>query len=295
MLDHLVETALAANPDIEIAAARVREAEAQFDLLGAQQRPNLTLLAQGARSRSVSPFGTPQLQTAGEAEADATFDVDVFGRLRNTRRAAQSGVLAAGYLKSSVQLGIEAAVAEGYVGLRALDARRELLQATREVRVSALQMATRRLQSGYGSVLESRQAEAELRATEQLIPAADLAIARQEHALALLVGGAPLHVERGIALAQFGLPDPGADVPAALLRRRPDIAQAEAQLVAADHALDAVARAFLPDIQLSAGGGVVDSTLLANPIGVYSLGADCCRRCWTSVACRRSSARGGTT
>ncbi|MEJ0100373.1 MAG: TolC family protein [Pseudomonadota bacterium] len=230
VLDHLIETALAANTDIEIADARVREAEAQFDLLGAQERPNVTLLAQGARSRSVSPFGTPQVQTAGEAVVNAGFDADVFGRLRNTRRAAEAGVLAAGYQKSSVQLGIEAAVAEGYVGLRTLDARRELLQATREVRVSALQLAVRRLQSGYGSVLESRQAEAELRATEQLIPAADLAIARQEHALALLLGGAPLHVERGIELAQLGLPDPGAQVPAALLRRRPDIAQAEAQL-----------------------------------------------------------------
>ncbi len=153
-----------------------------------------------------------------------------------------------------MQLAIAAAVAEGYVGLRGLDARRELLQATREVRVAALQLAQRRLQAGYGTVLEARQAEAELRAAEQLIPAADLAIARQEHALALLVGSAPSHLARGTALELLAVPDPGAAVPATVLRQRPDVAQAEAQLVAADHALDAVRAAFLPDIQLSATG-----------------------------------------
>ncbi len=214
VLNHLVETALAANTDIEIADARVREAEAQFDLLGAQELPNVTLLAQGARSRSVSPFGTPQVQTAGQAVVNAGFDADVFGRLRNTRRAAEAGVLAAGYQKSSVQLGIEAAVAEGYVGLRTLDARRELLQATREVRVSALQLAARRLESGYGSVLESRQAEAELRATEQLIPAADLAIARAGACAGLVAGwraiaGGAWHRAGAIRLAGSGRAGPG--------------------------------------------------------------------------------------
>jgi NodT family efflux transporter outer membrane factor (OMF) lipoprotein len=273
VLNRLIETALAANTDIAIAAARVREAEAQFDLLSAQQRPNIALVLQGARSRSVSAFGRPQTQTAGEARVNGGFDIDVFGRLRNARRAAQSGVLAAGYLQAGIQLGIAGAVAEGYVGLRALDARRELLLATREARATALQLTERRLQTGYGSVLEARQAEAELRATEQLIPAVDLAIARQEHALALLLGGVPLNVERGVALSQLGLPDPGAGVPAALLRQRPDVAQAEAQLVATDRSLDAVRAAFLPDMQLGASIGVVDSSLLADAVDVYSLGA----------------------
>jgi NodT family efflux transporter outer membrane factor (OMF) lipoprotein len=273
VLNQLVATALAANTDIQLADARVREAESQFDLLAAQQRPNVSLLAQGARSRSVSAFGQPQTQTAGQAAANAAFDVDPFGRLRNARRAAQSGVLAARYLKSNVQLAIAAGVVEGYVGLRALDTRRELLDATREQRAAALGLAEKRLQTGYGSVLEARQAEAELRATEQLIPAVDAAIARQEHALALLLGDVPRHVERGSALAQLGLPDPGAGVPATLLRQRADIAQAEALMVAADRSLDAVRASFLPDIQLSAMGGVVDSTLLADPIGVYSVGA----------------------
>jgi NodT family efflux transporter outer membrane factor (OMF) lipoprotein len=168
---------------------------------------------------------------------------------------------------------VETAAVSGYVLLRALDTRLELLSSTRDVRADALRVAQRRLDSGYGTVLEARQAEAELRATEQQIPGVQLAITRQEHALSLLLGDMPSSIARGLTLSALPIPDPGTGVPAAWLRRRPDVAQAEAQLVAADHSLDAVRAAFLPDIQLSASGGVVDSTLLPDPIQVFSLGA----------------------
>lgn len=273
VLDQLVSQALAANVDLALASARVEEAEAQFELIASQARPNLFLLTQGARSRSVNAFGRPQEQTAGEAQLHATYDPDAFGRLRSSRRAASANLDATVYLRDHARLGIAAAAASGYVMLRALDARLELLQATRTARTSSFTLAQRRLDTGYGTALESRQAEAELRAAEQLIPAAQLAISRQEHALALLLGETPRPIERGAELSSLALPDPGAGVPTTLLRRRPDIAQAEAQLVSADHSLDAVRAAFLPDIQLSAAGGVVDSTLLPDPIGIYSLGA----------------------
>lgn len=272
-LSRLVAQALAANVDLAIAEARIDEAQAQYETIDAQTRPNLYVLAQGARSRSVSPFGRPQEQTAGEAQLHATYAADLFGRLRSARRAAGAGLAAVGYQRDQVRLGIAAAVSSGYVLLRTLDARLELLQATRDVRMASFGLAQRRLDSGYGTVLEARQAEAELRAAEQLIPAVQLAIRRQEHALSLLLGDTPHPIERGATLAAMAIPQVDAGVPARLLRRRPDIAQAEAQLVAADHSLDSARAAFLPDIQISVAGGAVDSTLLADPIGIYSLGA----------------------
>lgn len=273
VLDQLVAQALTANVDLALADARVEEAEAQFESIDAQVRPNLYLLTQGGRSRSVSAFGRPQEQWAGEAQLHVNYDVDPFGRLRSARRAAAAGLDAVRYQRDNARLGVSAAVASGYFMLRTLDARLELVRATREVRVSSLGLAQRRLDSGYGTALEARQAEAELRSAEQLIPAVQLAILRQEHALSLLLGETARPIERGTKLSALSLPDPGAGVPTKLLRRRPDIAQAEAQLVATDRSLDAARAAFLPDLQLTAAGGVVDSTLLANPIGVYSLGA----------------------
>jgi outer membrane protein, multidrug efflux system len=117
------------------------------------------------------------------------------------------------------------------------------------------------------------QAEAEYRATEQLVPQLELAVRRQEHGLTLLLGASPGPVPRGAALAEMRLPALSAGLPADLLRRRPDIAQAEQSLAATDHALQAARAAFMPSVQLNAATGYVGSSLLDDPVSVFSIGA----------------------
>ncbi|WP_291538185.1 TolC family protein [Brevundimonas sp.] len=117
------------------------------------------------------------------------------------------------------------------------------------------------------------QAEAEYRATEQLVPQLELAVRRQEHGLTLLLGVSPGPVPRGAALAEMRLPALSAGLPADLLRRRPDIAQAEQSLAATDHALQAARAAFMPSVQLNAATGYVGSSLLDDPVSVFSIGA----------------------
>ena len=112
----------------------------------------------------------------------------------------------------------------------------------------------------------------EYRAAEQLIPAAEAAIARQENALSLLLGEAPRAVARGLDLGQFHAPAIPVALPADLLRRRPDLAQAEQQIVAADRSLDSARAAFMPNVQLTAAGGLVGSSLIDDPVRVFSLG-----------------------
>ncbi|MEE3623586.1 efflux transporter outer membrane subunit [Nitrospirillum sp. BR 11752] len=271
VLTRTVDRALASNTDVMVAAARVAEARAQYRLAEDQRLPNVVLAAGGGRQRDVSPFGQPRQQTAGQWQATASYDLDLFGRLAEASEAARATLLATEAARDAVRLAVAASAAAGYVGLRALDARRDVVQRTLAARAASLHLARRRAEAGYAAELDLAQAEAEYEATAQLLPAIDLAITRQEDGLSLLLGESPGAIDRGAGLDDLTTPAVPAGLPADLLRRRPDIAQAEQQVVAADHGLDAARAAFLPDVQLSAAGGTVVSSLI-DPVNVFALG-----------------------
>lgn len=271
-LTQIVEHALAHNVDIAIAAARVEEARAQFGAARGQLLPSVDLLAGAKRERFLNSFGQPASQTAERAEIDISYDLDLFGRLRNTSEAARASLLATAAARDNVKLAVASSAAAGYIGLRALDARLTVVRETVDARAGSLKIAQRRAQSGYATQLEREQAEAELHATEQLVPALALAITRQENGLSVLLGENPRAIERGIDLSGLATPAVPTMLPSELLRRRPDIAQAEQSIVAADRSLDAARAAFLPSIRLGAAGGYVDSTLIGDPVGIFSVG-----------------------
>ena len=273
VLARIVETALANNTDIAIAVERVAEARAQFHAAQAQQMPLVTGGAGGGRDREVSPFGRPEEQTAGKAVLSISYDLDLFGELADASEARRAQLLASEATRDSVRLAVAASAAGGYVTLRALDARLDVLRRTLAARAESLRVIKRRRDVGYTSELDLAQAEADYGAAEQQIPATELAITRQENGLSVLLGENPRVIERGLVLAQLAIPSAPSAVPAALLRRRPDVMAAEEQIVAADHALDSARAAFMPKISLTADGGAVGSTLLGNPIGIFSLGA----------------------
>lgn len=272
VLSTLVETALTHNVDIAIAASRVEEARAQFRLSQAQRLPDLTGAIGGGEQRSVDAFGRGVDQTAGQAQLSVSYDLDLFGRLAYVSAAARAAVLASEGARDTVRLAVAASTASGYITLRALDAQLVVLHDTLAARDNSLRLVRRRVEAGYAAAFELDQAEAEYRAAAQLIPTVELAITHQEDGLSLLLGDNPRAIERGAALSALAIPTVGAGLPADLLRRRPDIYQAEQQLVASDRSLDSARAAFLPSIQLNAAGGYVASTLLADPIGIFSLG-----------------------
>ena len=272
VLTRVVAAALAHNSDIAIAAARVSEARAQFHLAHAQLLPTAGLAVGGDRERFLNAFGVGTYQTAGEAELSASYDLDLFGRLSSASAAARASLLSTQASYASIRLAVATSAASGYITLRALDARLVILRETLTARENSVHITRRRAETGYSSELERQQAEAEYQATLQLIPVAELAIKRQEDGLSLLLGENPRAIERGAALdALTPLPVP-ATLPAALLRGRPDIAQAEQQMIAADRSLDAARAAFMPDVRLSAAGGYVASTLIPDPVRIFSLG-----------------------
>jgi len=272
-LGALERRALAANSDLAIAVARVQEARANERLARAQLFPTLDAGLGATRSRSLGALGSPVEATGVQPLFQASYEVDLFGRVASQTAAARQATLASAAQRDAVALSLVSAVASGYITLRALDARRDVLASTIAARAEALRLARSRARAGDTSDLEYRQAQAEYEGTAQLLPAADLAISRQENALSVLLGDAPRGIERGSRLEELRPPPVPAGLPADVLRRRPDVAQAEYSLAASDRSLDAARAQFLPAVRLTGSTGLTLSTALTDPVGVWSLGA----------------------
>jgi NodT family efflux transporter outer membrane factor (OMF) lipoprotein len=272
VLAALVDKALANNSDIAIAAARVREARANERLARAQLLPTLDAGAGAGRSRSVSAFGTPSVQTFAQPQLQAGYEVDLFGRLADSASAARSGYLASEAARDATRLSVAGATASLYITLLGLDARLAVARDTLAARGNALRLATSRDRAGYSPRLELQQAQAEYDATAQIIPQIEASIARAEDGLSTLVGDVPAPVTRGVRLEALTTPAVPEGLPSTLLDRRPDIAQAANQLTAADASLAASRKRFLPQLRLSASAGAAFSTLLADPISIWSIG-----------------------
>ncbi|GAA0313636.1 efflux transporter outer membrane subunit [Sphingomonas oligophenolica] len=272
VLPGLVERALANNPDLGAAAARVEEARASERTARAALAPQVNAGLPAADARALNAFGIPTTNVTAQPAATVSYDLDLFGRLRAADAATRAQLLASEGARDAVRLGIASSVASGYITLRALDARLQVARDTLASRAEALRIARRRAETGYTSNLELHQAEGEYRATEQLVPQAELAISRQENALSLLLGDNPGPIARGLPLEALAPPTIPDGLPADLLRRRPDLYQAEQTLVATDRTLDSARAALLPNVSLTGSAGLILTTALANPVGVFSLG-----------------------
>lgn len=272
VLSALVERARTNNTDLAIAAARVAEARGQEAVARSLLMPTLSASAPGSEARSVNAFGRPSESLSAQPVFQAAYEVDLFGANAARVDAARSGLAAVEAARESATLSVSAATASSYVTLLALDARRTLLQATLLSRNEALRIARDRARAGYTSQLEYQQAEAEYRSAEQQIPAIEAAIARQENALSLLTGEIPHAIARGGSFDQLATPVVPAVLPSELVRRRPDIAQSEYALAASDANLRVARAQFLPQVKLGASAGAVFSSLLPDPITIWSLG-----------------------
>lgn len=275
-LNQYVDQALENNSDVLIARERINEYQAQVYAAEGSLFPSLDAGLAGTRARAQSAAtGLPIYSTLYKGSLTASYDVDIWGVNRSTARAAQASLEAQKAAAAAADLTLASSVASGYVTLLALDEQLEVTQATVKSREEALNLARRQYETGYSSRLELMQSDSELRSTRAQIPLLQHQIARQENALSILLGDNPQRVERSAdfgALTALKIPS---QLPSTLLNRRPDIVQAERQLVAADASLAASRAKLLPSINLTAGGSIQDRTLpglLDNPLQLWSLG-----------------------
>lgn len=271
-LDALVQRALDNNANMEQAVSRVEEARALLKYVQAQESPLSSIGLTGGKSQ-IGFLGRPLVGWSGVPQVAVSYDLDLFGRLSLATKSAKATLLAATATRDAIALAVASTTASTYITLLGLDARLATTRATLASRADALTYAKRRAQSGYTSRLELNQAEAEYRATELLVPAAELAISQTENALSVLIGETPHGIDRDRALDSLNLPAIPNGLPASLLRRRPDLVAAEQTLVASDHSLDSSRAAMLPNLSLTGGGGLSLSNLnITNPIQLFSLG-----------------------
>jgi NodT family efflux transporter outer membrane factor (OMF) lipoprotein len=242
-LNSLVEAALAGSPDIDVARARIVQSRAGLRSSRADRLPNTGVSAAYLRSKGLTSFiSGDQAGAAGSSSTleiyelgfDATWEPDLFGAKARAIESAKAKIEGDQAAMDGVKVSLEAEVAQAYVTLRQLQQRLALSHHNAEIESHMLDMTRQRQQGGTASDLDVEQLNNQLQSTEaDLVPLA-AQIAEQLDRLALLTGKEPGALDKELA-ATAPIPAPPATVavgdPAALLRRRPDIRQAERQLV----------------------------------------------------------------
>jgi len=280
-LSSLVQRALKANSDVRTAAARLAEARAIGREADANLWPSVNVDLGAARIRAKNDQGVPTTNKVYSAGLDVLWEVDLFGRLSDARRAAQAGVLVgeAGY--RAAQLSIAAEVARNYFTLRGLQEQLRVAVASLETQRAALQLVEAREGAGRGTALDTERARALVQSTAATVPAFESQLARTRYRLAVLCGLTPTGLDGelqpvrplpGLKSVDLG----GIGTPENLLRRRPDVQLAEAQLAAAAANAGVARSAWFPTVTLGGTLGQNSSSigdLTKGASYAYNLGA----------------------
>jgi NodT family efflux transporter outer membrane factor (OMF) lipoprotein len=284
-LSVLIAAALNANPDVLIAAERVRQAESQVRIAGASLFPELNFAA-GTSRRETRPDGGEWTTSDGaNASFSASYELDLWGRNAAGARAARASLRASRYDAETVRLTLVTGVAGAYFQVLSLRGR---LLITRENLVIAnrvFAVVDARVRNGAASALDLARQQAAVLTQRAAIPPLELQERQTLFALALLLGRPPegfnagfsaADATMGLNLGDLVVPRVAPGLPADLLTRRPDLASAEAQLAAANANMTAARAALLPAIQLTGSAGLASNVLLnflSAPTATLALGA----------------------
>jgi multidrug efflux system outer membrane protein len=278
-LQELIRVALQQNYDVRIAATRVLEAQAQLGITRADQFPSVNAGADIDSQRDPKVSGVfPAYETnTGELDLSVIWDLDFWGKYRRATEAARANLLASEWGRRAVLDTVISNVASAYFELRALDLELEISQRTLASRQDSLHLTQVLAQNGSASDLDVRQAEQLVYTASETIPDLERQIQRQENLISILLGKNPGTIARGRQITKQ--PDPlsvPAGLPSALLERRPDIREAEENLIAANALIGVAKAAYFPDISLTGTGGFESDALtrlFTGPAGLWNAGA----------------------
>src|ERR1019366_4434747 len=260
-LQQLIRTALQQNYDVRIAAAHVLEAKAQVGITRADQFPNVSASGSGTNLHNPATGPIPAYAlTFGRVTASAAWDLDFWGKYRRASEAARAQLLASEWARQEVNATLVASVAGAYFQLRELDFELDISKRALASRNESLELTKTLEEHGINSILDVRQAEQLVYIAAAEIADLERRIGQQEDLLSNLLGNNPGAISRGMDLtAEPHAPQVPAGLPSELLERRPDIRQAEQQLVAANARIGVARAAYFPDISLTATPGFQSS------------------------------------
>ncbi len=283
-LDQLIDEALTNNQDLALATARLDEARALARVADAEQLPSVDAAFQRDRSRRSDSTATRvpgSLENNNyRAQLNVSYELDLWGRLRSSAKAAQAELLATAAARETVRLALTAEVTQSYYSLVALDGQLADTRKSLALRQDNLRLQRIRSDAGLINDFELRQLEAEVAAAQAQLPALERRRSSEELALGVLLGRSPRAlinetVSRSNDSGQLATPVVPADLPSDLLLRRPDIVAAEQQLIAANARIGAARAALFPRIGLSGYFGSESaalSNLFSGPAQIWSLG-----------------------
>jgi len=275
-LQQMIRTALTQNYDVRIAAERILEAQAQLGITRSRQFPSISAGAAASEQRTPAQSVLPAITTNTEQiSGSASWELDFWGKFRRGTEASRASLVASEWARQEVISTLVSNLASAYFQLRELDMELEISQRTLTSRQDSLRLTRVLAEGGATSMLDVRQAEQLVFTAAEQVPDLERRIQQQENFISTLMGRNPGPVDRGRALTdQPHAPEVPAGLPSALLERRPDIRQAEQQLIAFNAQIGVAKAAYFPQITLTGSGGT-QSTALTNlfsgPSGFFTI------------------------
>ena len=266
-LDGLIREAVENNRDLRIATARVDEFS--YVLMGTRSQafPQVGYATSASRQLASEQGNVPlpdrvdPVSSSFSAVLSASWEIDLWGRIRRETEAARANLLATEEARRGVILTLVASVVLGYITLLDLDNQLRIAEATVAGRGEFVRLFRRRLEGGVISGFEMAQVEADYETAVAAVPELRRLIAQQEDALSVLVGRNPGPIERGSSLDSLTAPAVPASLPSELLTRRPDILEAEQQLIASNALIGAARALYFPRISITGLAGFASAAL----------------------------------
>jgi multidrug efflux system outer membrane protein len=280
VLDSLIAEALANNLNVKVAVANVEQAAGVFTQTRSQLFPQVGYSATGERVRTTEAGVDPALaqlvpnpQTTYQALLTASWEIDLWGRIRRLTESAQANLLATDEARRGVILTLVASVASNYIQLRGLDEQLEVAKHTLDAYGESLKLFELQFKYGQISQMNVAQVQSQYESAAAQIPQLESQIAQTENALSILLGRNPGPIERGKSIQELKLPAVPAGLPSQLLERRPDLMQSEQELIAANAQIGAAKALYFPTISLTGAFGSASpdlSKLFTGPARVWS-------------------------
>jgi NodT family efflux transporter outer membrane factor (OMF) lipoprotein len=281
-LDALEAQLSTANQSLKAQLARLEEARAQTRIARSQWFPTITADAAATRAQTsiYTATYTPGASRTGNsfsAAADLSYELDLFGRIRNTVAGARASEQASGGDTAALDLSLHAELASDYFTLRGLDVEQRLLDRTVADYARALALTQNLFQGGAAAISDVQQAQAQLESARTQAEDTRLRRAQTEHAIAVLVG----QEASGFTLSAHNdddfrpLPEIAPGVPSQLLERRPDVAAAERRVAAANASIGVARAAYFPVLDLTGTVGFLGNstaTVASAPARFWSIG-----------------------
>jgi multidrug efflux system outer membrane protein len=277
-LQGLIRSAINNNYDVRIAATRVLQAQAQVGITRADQLPSLSAGGNiySQQNPKIGPIPSYEL-SQGQVTASAAWNLDFWGKYRRATEAARATLLANEWAQKEVIATLVANVATDYFQLRQLDLELEIAKRTLGSRQDSLKLTQTLEQHGINSLLDVRQSEQLVYTAATEVPDLERQIGQLENAISILLGNDPGDVPRGLKLTeQPHLPEVPAGIPSALLERRPDVRESEANLISANAQIGVARAAYFPQVSLTGSAGYESpalTNLFTGPAGLWSLTA----------------------